>query len=195
MQSEIAQAVNDLIKSGEPDIEKLLLAGPTLTVEDIYPHFKHLFSPIALLTMNNKGRDLLYQYNRPIGQTTMLVDLLAKLGLKQPSALVTAGHPRIEHVRDIDIVMFFGSRAEKSKLDKAIEKVILTINDVASKGFTKVSLLQLGLLKLTTHPNMEQQFIVLSYVSMTKAGEEYVKQYHNGMTFPEGGVPARVEYQ
>jgi hypothetical protein len=189
MPSGISEALHDLIKSGNADNEPAVLSRETFVTIDIFPHFAHLFTPKALETLNNQTNSVLHQYNEVVKDPpNNLKSLLTKLGLKSTI-------DKVDWVRKADLVHFFGSTAKEEDLAKAIEKVILAVNEVADKGFTKVSLLKLSVIPFAAQPDMEREFAVVSYISLDKAGEEYVENNLKNMVFPEGGVPVKVEQQ
>jgi hypothetical protein len=191
MRSEIAQAVESLIKSGNADNEPQRLSVPgQLQVLDIYPHMRHLFSPAAQLTLNNVTNNTIYQYNEACMETPedKLVHLLAKLSLK-------SSETKANYIRKADVVRYFGSLAStQEQIPQAVEKIISTINTVADLGFTKATLYGLGIVQIFPEP-LKQEYIVFSYVTLTETGKIYAETNLKNMLTEEGAIPKRVEDQ
>lgn len=191
MRSEIAQAVDALIKSGKINEGDGGVVLPNFNLIDIYPIFKHSFSPKAQATMDNKTMHQVYQYN-VVGHGGMLT-LLGRLGLVTCAMYKEQDSSQI-YFRKADLVNYVAIRATKDKLPLAIEKVINTVNEVADKGFTKASLVQLGVLELHPIDLPEPEYAVISYITLTRKGIDYVDQNPSlkEMFIDEGGMPVRL---
>lgn len=195
MQSDVAQAVADLIKSGNANNEPASLTVGAIPQTDLYQLFKSYFSDKAQKTLDNRSQHLIYQYNEPADPKNRLAYLLGNLGIK--SAI---GHG-YQWIRKYDKVYFFGSRCGKDQIVDAVDKVISAVNLVAGLDFTKAALLPLSVIQICTYNenghgyHTTGDFVVLSYVTLTEDGVKYVKTNLPNMLFEEGGVPARVEDQ
>lgn len=199
MPSGITLAIRDLIKSGNADKEPATLtvhAG--FDIQDIYPLMKHLFNPQAVATLENKTHSMIHQFAEYVGPKGFenfhkVESLMEKLGLRSVQKQYTLTGDW--WVRNCDKVNLFGSTCSLETMPKAVEKVIVAINDVASRGFTKASLMSLGVMQFLPVDKPDPQYLVLSYITLTQAGEQYVAQNMPKMTFYEGGIPERVENQ
>jgi len=185
----ISQAIDALIRSGKEEGDPLTL--PAFQQLDIYPMFEHAFSDKAKKTMSLKTDSLLHQYNEPLDSAYILT-MLGNLGLKT-CARYKGLNPVDMYIRKTDLIHFVASRAIKDKLPIAINKVIATVNDVADNGFTKVCLVQLSVIETVPIDLPEPEFIVISYISLTEKGSQYVVQNWPDMFIPEGGIPQRVK--
>ena len=191
MQSDIAHAVQELIKSGKVVEDGDIGAMPNFKTMDIYPIFEHAFNDKAKAALANNTKRLIHEYNRQIPAASTLI-LLGKLGLKT-CAHYANSKPDEMYFRDFDIAYFVAARAIKDKLPKAIEKVIATVNHVADLDFTRAAMVQLSMLELACVDNTGPEFVVLSYITLTKDGAEYVKQNMPEMFVSEGELPDRTE--
>ena len=189
MPSDIVLAINALIKSGKQEGDPLNF--PTFETIDIYPVFEHAFSEKAKVTLSHKTDSLIHQYNRPVHGASHLV-MLGKLGVKS-CADFKDKDPKEMWVRDFDKVNFIGNSATKEKLPLAIENVIKTINDVADRGFTKAHLVQLTIVPFAVANSIDQEFGVVSYITLTREGEDYVTKNMPNMILKEGYTPTKVE--
>lgn len=189
MRSEIILAINELIKSGKEEGNALNL--PTFKTIDIYPMFRHLFSPKAQATLSNKTNDLIYQFNKPIHGASVLA-LLGRLNLKTCAAYKDKDSANL-YTRESNLVYFIGLRASKEKLPVAIERVVAAVNDLADKDFTKAYLVQLSVIEFAQVDNNEPEFGVVSYITLDNKGAAYMKQNLKGMFTNEGGLPTKVE--
>lgn len=183
----IAQALNDLIKSGKTD-EPTTLSAPGFNMVDIYPIFEHSFNEKAKATFAKKADSLIFQYNEKYPQGAIL-HLLGKLELKTCKQFKDEVNV---YIRKFDKVCFMASRATKDKLPEAIEKVIAAVNDVADKDFTKAYMVQLGVLELMPVDLPEPEYVVISYITLTDKGEAYAKLHHADVLINEGGIPLRI---
>jgi len=165
---------------------------PGFKMTDIYPIFANSFSPKATATLQNKTHNLVHQYNE-IHYAGRLMRLLGKLGVKTCSGYKDESLDL--YVRRADMVRYVASRADKANLPKAIEKVIATVNHLADKDFTKASMVQLGVLELMPVDRPEPEYVVLSYITLTEKGFEYVQNNMPQMFVEEAGIPNRVEIQ
>jgi len=191
MPLDIAHAIQELIRSGKTEGDGDVTVMPGFKTVDIYPIFEHAFTEKAKATLLNKTNNQLYQYNRKIVAGPALI-LLGKLGLKTCKMWADAT-PDGMYVRDFDLVHYAASRATKEKLPQAIMRVIDTVNIVAEKDFTKAALVQLSVIELARVNTPEPEFVVISYVTLTKKGAEYVAQHMSDRFIPEGGLPDRIE--
>ena len=189
MPSDIILAINALIKSGKQEGNPLTL--PTFNTIDIYPIFEHAFSENAKATLANKTVNLVHQYDRKCHEGPLKV-MLAKLGIKSCASYLVVD-PKNMYVRDCDLVNFVALRATQDDLPKAIEQVISTVNHLADKGFTKATLVQLSLLPIAVVDMAEAEFVVISYITLTRKGMEYARLNMPEMFVEEGGMPNRVE--
>lgn len=187
---DISQALSDLISSGNVDSDPTYMV-PGFKVSDIYPIFKHRFNEKALKTLENRTHNQIYEYNDEIPAGKSLV-ILGKLGLKSCKKFTNGD---ALYTRKIDCVRFIASRTTKDKLHTAVEKVIATVNHLADKGFTKASLMQLGVLEIMPIDRPEKEFIVLSYITLTEKGYKYVQNQLPNMFVEEAGIPKRIEDQ
>lgn len=195
MPSDMVQAIGDLIKSGNADNEPTQLKAEPIEVVEVYNEFKHLFNNKARRTLNNRVHSLLHQYNQPMDETARLFVILGKLGIESAKRQMSLGN--LNFIRKFDVMYFFGSRASREKVGDALTKVINAINIVADLGYTKSSLLPLGILKIRElPPSTLEDFIVVSYITLTEEGKNYVDSCDlKNMLFAEGGVPKYVENQ
>jgi hypothetical protein len=157
---------------------------------DIYPIFKHLFSEKAIKTLENKTSEQVYQFNLCVPQPLIL---LAKLGIKSCSMFKNEtfnGEPL--YVRKIALVQFAAALASKDKLYKAVERIVLAINDVADRDYTRASLVQLSVIELANPMQPEPDYMVISYVTLSDRGKAYVDANLPGIFIANGAMPVRV---
>jgi hypothetical protein len=166
---------------------------PGFNMVDVYSIFSHSFSSKAKETLDKKAEQLVYQYNEE-DKAGRVKRLLGRLGLNSCVAYKDL-NPDEMWQRKFDSVHFVSSKATKEQLPKAIEKVIATVNHVADKGFTKASMVQLSVLETRDVSKAESHFIVLSYITLTTKGADYVKQHMPKMFVVEGGIPYTVDEQ
>jgi hypothetical protein len=188
MSSEIVQAVNALIKSGND--EGIPLTLPNFQVGDIYSIFEHLFTEKAKISIAKHTPNLIYQYNERTYNTD-LCTILGKLGLKTCREYKDGSS--VNFIRACDIVHYAASRATKNNLYKAVEKVIAAVNHVAEKDFTKASLVKLSTIQVRPIDSAELEYVVVSYITLTKEGADYVKNNMSDVFVAEGMLPLRVE--
>jgi hypothetical protein len=193
MPSAITQAIGNLIKSGNADNEPQTLTTPgQITVIDVYPQLQHLFNKNAQKTLNNKIFNMIHQYNELTDEVETrgkLMSLLYKLKIESVE-------DKLSYVRKCDVVFFFGSTVDsKDKLPLALDKVINALNKVADLGYTKGTMLPLGVVKLDFLDPCTDKWVVISYVTLTDVGKKYVDQNMPNMLFEEGGIPHNLENQ
>lgn len=82
-----------------------------------------------------------------------------------------------------------------ANVSRVVMKVIDTVNHVASMGFTRASLAELGLLEIESPDRPEREYVVMSYITLTPTGEQYVEVSMPNMFTREGELPTRVEDQ
>lgn len=194
MSQSVVQAIRDLIKNGSIDKEPSY-SMPSFAIENIYPIVKHLFNTNAIKALENKTYDELYQYNEYFGPKgfesfSKVEVLIKKLGVGKNLPYV------VGWVRKFDKVCFLGSTCYREDIGKSVNKVVHAVNTVANMGFTKASLMPLGVIKL--HPEQgenEGKLIVLSYVTLTDVGEQWVQQNIPKILVSEGQIPAMVGEQ
>ena len=190
MQSEIVQAVNALIKSGNEEGNPLTLPGFQTT--DIYPIFEHAFTEKAKTCLALPATSLIHQYN-DIDYHGRIKVLLGKLRLQ--SCVLEKDLPMDDMwVRRYDLVHYAALRAAKENLPKAIERVIEAVNYVAEKNFTRASLVKLSIVEAARSPeSLDTEYIVVSYITLNDKGAVYVANNMSDIFIKEGGMPMRVE--
>lgn len=188
--------MHDLIKSGNANKEGPgSYTMPGFTVENIYPIFKHCFNTKAATALNTKSNTgMLHQYNEMVGPTP-IIELMSKLGVKSCKAALDSG--TMGYLRKIDKVNYIASRCTMKTMPKAVERVIATVNHLADKDFCKASMMELGVIRFVKVNEIEDHFAVLSYLTLTQAGENYVaaSQVISKMMVKEGDVPNNIEEQ
>lgn len=189
MLSGIAQAINALIKSGNEEGNPLTLPG--FKTVDIYQTFEHLFTKKAKASMEKHSESLIYQYNE-VDYNSKVCFVLAKLGLRSCSKYGDI-NPVNAYIRKCDVVHFAACRATKNNLHKAVERVVAAVNHVTAKDFTKASLVKLSTVELMPVNASEPEYAVISYITLTQKGSEYVKNNLSDIFIPEGGIPMKVE--
>jgi hypothetical protein len=188
MQSDaIHRAVGDLIKNGNT----IGHSNPSFRTDNIYPIFKKYFNDDAQRVFSIKTQNLIHQRDRVL-LTADLATLLKKLNLKSCKDFVD-GQAFIK--REIDKVCFCASRSDRATIYRAVERVIIAINDLARRGYLTASMVELSVMALAAAEKPEPEFIVLSYVAVTNAGEQYITQHMPKMFVSEGGMPERFEDQ
>lgn len=192
MQFAVHQAVENLIKRGDADNEPLTLSTPgKLQFLDLYPQVRHLFSDKATQTLDNQTYSMYHQYDVQLVEVPQdaVAHLLYKVGVKSSEKYV-------KYLRRADAVYSFGSFAVgKDSATKAVEKIISTVNTVANMGFTKATLYPLGILKLNLDDPTREEYVVVSYVTLTEEGKKYVDDNMPKMLAEEGAIPNKVEDQ
>lgn len=190
MRSDMVQALSDLIKSGDADTEGTITHTiPGFKVDNVYPIFKHYFNQEAQKAFATKAMSLIHQ-REIVVITPGLGNLLKKLGLKSCQNLGD-GYSR----RELDMVSFCASMADRANVHKSVEKVITAVNDLAARGYITASLMELGVLALAPVDKPEPDYVVISYVALTQAGQAYVKQNMPKMFVDEGSTAERFENQ
>jgi hypothetical protein len=193
--NELSQAVLDLINRNDLQ-EPVQLSAPVPQAENLYPLCRHLFSDRARLALETPTSHLIYQYNRPTEPKATLLELMFKLFPAQREILEKACQDiSVGYLRDLDVVEFVGSTCELKDIHKAVEKVVATVNHFADKGFMKVSLLPLSMIRFAAMPGVIPKIAVVSYISLTREGSEYAKTYKPNMMFSEGECPKEVTDQ
>jgi len=190
MQSGIAQAVGDLIKSGNAETGRTGYTIPGFQLDDVYPIFRKYLNAQAQQALDTKTYSLVHQYNREVAPSG-LCKLLNKLKLKSCSNFDDG-----IYVRHADLVYYCASRSNKGTLPKATEKVIAAINDLASHGYITAALLPMSVMALNNHDCcFEPEYVVLSYFALTQDGHDYVEKCMPKMFIEEGSFPERFENQ
>lgn len=93
----------------------------------------------------------------------------------------------------LDLVKYIGRTATLNKLEVAVDRVCNSLNKLAKRGYITGALTPLMGIKLHRISKREKQKIcVVSYVAITTAGQEYMKEKMKGCTFEEGGYPKKV---
>jgi hypothetical protein len=189
MSSDIAKAVNALIKSGNEEGTPLTL--PTFKTIDIYSIFEHMFTEKAKETaLTVHSPNLVYQYNER-SYFTDVATVLGKLGLR--SCREYKDGSTVNYVRTYDLMHFASCRATKGNLHKAVEKVISAVNHVAERDFTKAYLVKLSTVEVQPVDSAELEYIVISYITLTQKGSDYVKKNMSDVFISEGAMPMRIE--
>ena len=196
LKKELSKAVLDLISRNDLE-EPAQLSSPPLTVENIYPICRHMFSARAQLALDTPAQHLIHQYNNyDLDPRGYVLSILWKL-LPQRREMFEAAYSKgnVQYKRELDVVEFVGSTCSAVDIHLAVEKVVTTINHFADKGFMKVSLQPLCILKFVVFPSQTHKLAVLSYISLTLEGQNYAKTYMPKMMFLEGAVPNEVTDQ
>jgi hypothetical protein len=193
MQSGVIQAIGELVRKeianpGSADAEKTAYIIPGAKSDNVYPIFKHYFNAEAQKVMDIKANGMYHQRERII-ITPGLGSLLNKLGLKSCRDAQNG-----VYLRELDSVCFCASMADRLNVHKAVENVIKTVNNLASRGYITATMVELSVVHLNVD-KPEPDYAVLSYVALTKAGQVYVTQNMPKMFVREGEVPERYENQ
>ncbi len=192
--NELNRAILDLISRNEP--EPTQLSAPMPRAENLYPLCKHLFTSRARIYLETPTVHLVHQYNRSLEPKATLLSLLWKLLPEQRELIDNAFNDQsVKYVRDCDVVQFVGSTCDPQDIHLAVEKVISTINHFADKGFMKVTLAPLMMVRFAVLPGINPKLAVVSYISLSKEGTEYASTFVPKMMFSEGGVPNEVTSQ
>lgn len=149
---------------------------------------RQYFSDEAGKVLHNKVGSLLYQTNEQVGHEG-LARLLAKLKIK--SAQVAIDTNKAGLIRTMYMCFYFGGSCERKNTHIVINELIDMMNDLASKQFIKATLAPLSIMKMAkpVNPFEPQKYIVVSYIHLTPAGEQYAKSTYPKLWFLEGEVP------
>ena len=187
----LSQVLQDVrLNSLDPNA-KHVYSLPHFKLDNIYPIFEKYFNDAAKKVMANKTDSFNYTYYVDNGTTTKLVQLLSLLNLRTAKNAIDKNlfNPSVE----MDMVHVFGIRCDRSDIVKVVERLILSINHLADKGFLKASMIELGVIKFEHVPGKPDEVAVLSYLSLDKHGEKYVSINMPNITVKEGNLPTRLE--
>jgi hypothetical protein len=188
MRSDVVQAIGDLIRSGNAESTNMVTSVPGLKTDDIYPIFKKYFTSEAQQALETKTTSLIHQRN-VLTINGGLAFLLNKIGLKSCSEFDKMDCYR----REVDMVRYCARRATRTNIHKAVESVIVTINDLASRGYITATLMPLSVVALAPTDNFESHYVVISYIALTKASDQYVADNLSHMFVDEGAMPLSIE--
>jgi len=184
LQSQLNQAVQNLINSGVPSNTSLI--QPNFLVEDIYPTMRPHFTDVAAKALHNRSPHLFHQYNEEVGHAG-LAGLLSKLKIMSAQRAIDEG--LVGWKRSGAICVYLGYTCERKDLDACLKKIIEAVNDLGSKKYIKASLVPLSIMKKHTAPYLEGSYIVFSYIHLTNDGVDYAKVNFSDLLFEEGGSP------
>lgn len=152
-----------------------------------------MFNDAAQAVFKNKCHNLIHQYNvpkHPGYYAYNTIELLALLGLKE------AQDNPCEKLYDRKYapVKFFGFRCDPADLDKARNKLVSIINDMAASKWIIASLYNLGTLELVSDPLTPgtRKICIFSYLAVDLDHEDDVKAVYSFAEFKEGGVPPEL---
>jgi hypothetical protein len=160
-------------------------------MEEIYPTFRPLFTDKAAQALHTKVNNMIHQRDVMHGPVPV-TEFLAKLRIKSAKGALDRGD--IGYRRVCDPVVFLGSRSHVTEIGSAIAKVAETVNHLADKGYITGALTPLSIIELTC-PDVDQKYLIVSYVAVTQAGKVYIDQNLKHMNFEEGGTPLSVKEQ
>ena len=163
---------------------------PVFDAGDQYPAFKMMFNKHAQDIMNTKAQGLIHQYNEPTDERHVLYNLFelaALLGIQSAS-----NNPCDQmFIRKVAKVKFFGFKCKPQDLDRARDKLIRIINDMAASKWLIASLYNLGTLQLANYPYTggSGDIAVFSYLAVRPEFEEAVDMTYKFAEFSEGATP------
>lgn len=184
------QVMKDVSKNALQGNDKYTFSLLNFQLDNVYPIFEKYFNDKAKLAMSNKTDGFTYSYPVNRDHHFKLLTLLSQLGLKKPKGALAGGALNLVAY---DMVYVFGVRCDRPDMVKAIEHLIVSINHLASKGFLKASMVELGVIRFEHVPGKPDEVAVLSYLTLDKKGEKYVAANMPSITVTEGNLPTRLE--
>lgn len=185
----VSQVMLELIRSDDINNTPQYVI-PGFKVDNIYPIFEKYFAPVARQAFATKANGLVHQYREPNGHAALWF-LMSQLGIKKADADLKSGAVGWKMV--CDRVNYFAIRCERSDIHKAVEKLVLSINTMASMGFLRASMLELGVVKFDHVPGQADEVAVISYLTLTDSGEHWVAANIPKLSVKEGAIPSRLE--
>ena len=190
--SKIAQAVDKMMKGD------FAYTSNTHSFEDItfnlYDLFKHKLTKeardaVECVQVYNAG---IHQRNEDISGIYDFLKFLDKTGnqgVDEKLRLRYNGDYRIV----LDRVIYLGKLATVEKLEVAVDRVCNGLNKLAKRGYITGALAPLmGIRLARTSARQKPKVIIISYVAIVQAGEEYLKKSLKGLVIKEGEVPNKV---
>jgi hypothetical protein len=173
----LLQSLRLLKRNKEP---AALVKGADLKIEDLTKELLVRVSPNASQALSIKVFNLInrtQEFNRKYALVKMLYNLKFK----------TANETLVElsNGSTYSKVDYFGIKVtDRSKIDPALDAMATVLTDLGNRGFIDGSLLVAGLLEFT-----DGTFALLSYPSITSAGQLYLQANPVKMAIKEGQAP------
>jgi len=152
--------------------------------------FSFMFNDDAKQVFANKTYNLTHQYDiitSPLCNLYNTIELLALLDIK------SANYNPCENlvVHTVSPVKYFGITCSSQDLDKARNKLIDAINDMASNKWLIASLYNLGTIELASDPldPTTKRYIVFSYLAPYDEHIASVDAAYGWLQFQEGSIP------
>ncbi len=156
---------------------------------NIYPSMRRYFTDKAAKALHKKCPTMLNQRNEEVGHSG-LAELLSKFDIKSAREALDSG--TMGYKRVVDCVMFLGSACSREELGLSAEKLIVTINDLADKGYITGAMAPLSIIELAEVVPADIRYAMISYVAITEKGQKYAESVHADRFFKEGGMPTKV---
>lgn len=190
--SDLRQQLASLAEAEQKKLSTTAYTIPGFKHDDIYPIFKKYFNPKAQLAMANKASDTNHVYDVQVGHEK-LWQFLAKLGIKK--AKEDLDNNNIGYKRQVVKIHYLAIRSDRTDLVKAVERLIVSINTMADLGFLRASMFELAVLRLAQDPMnpTKDEAIVVSYLTVSPAGEQWLAANMPKLSAQPGQLPARVE--
>ena len=192
--SDIRAAIQNLIKENKINDTPLYSHGGFDNV-DLFPIFHKLFSLEAYTALANRTQGTLHQRNDFCHEYGM-IDMLSRLGVKNAGNLIATGR-MYQFKRVVDRVHYFALDVAEKDIPKAVEILVIAMNDLASKSYITAALAPLMAYKFAQLPWSsglnETRYAVISYVAVTQQGENYVQQNMADLLTKESEMPKRIE--
>jgi len=135
------------------------------TAHDVYPYCGAFLSDKAKEAVSITAHSLVHQYNKSLGGGT--------------------------YIREVALVKYLGFSCHIEDAGEAVQILCSKLNELAEQDFIKASLktmLIIPYVQIAPIP-WDNSCAVMSYVAISREGEEYIKKYMAHLDTPEGGVP------
>lgn len=162
------KSAKSILDEAEELLKRVPDEGSSLKVTDIYLPLNHLFDHAAKRAFETVVHQTSSQRELKVISTT--------------------------RTKVIDQVKYFGATAVgERKIFDAAQKVANTVNFYANKGYVTGVLSKLIMYQLATEPFQLERWLLLSYVSLSPEGLEYLTNNPTKVEFSIGGLPMNVE--
>lgn len=205
----IGNAINDLIKSGDADVEPADLYIPKMEVIDLWDTYKDTFDDYVVEIIEKvTTKNLIYQYNEPPAEIELanLINMFSNLGLNEemkdlPVKTITVQrnfYPRpfddleekCKYRRQLAQVKYLGARVPKDGcVDKEVKKLYKHIKEYADKGYIMGNLAKLLFIPFAG----DGGGAVVSYLIFTDDGVKYLEDNKPKVCLQEGQAPNELE--